>query len=89
MTNDELAAVAGMKPGDVVTDQSLADALARIGAAYKKASDAKASQAGKTNVATQVTYPTPGQVDVAWVFTQSAVDKKKKRNTEDDGFKTE
>jgi outer membrane protein assembly factor BamA len=89
MTSDQLAVAAAMKPGDVVTDKSLADALARIGAAYQKASEAKATKAGKTSVAYQFTYPTPGQVDVTWVFTQTAVDKKKKRNTEDDGFKTE
>jgi outer membrane protein assembly factor BamA len=89
MNADELTAAAQMKPGDVVTDQSLADALKRIADAYKKASDAKAKDAGKTTVAPQVTYPQPGHVDIAWVFTQTSAAKKKKRNTEDEGFKTE
>jgi outer membrane protein assembly factor BamA len=87
MTNDELAAAAGLKPGDVITDQVLNDATQKIGAAYKKISDLKATQAGQTNVAVQYTYPTPGMVDVTWTFTQTV--KKKKRKTEDEGFKTE
>ena len=89
LTADELAAAAQLKPGDVITDQVLADTTARIGAAYKKASDAKATQAGTTNVQPQVTYPTPGQVDLAYVFTAKTKATKKKRNTEDEGFKTE
>jgi outer membrane protein assembly factor BamA len=87
MTADELAAATGLKPGDVITDQVLNDATQKIGAAYKKASDAKATLAGQTNVAVQYTYPTPGQVDITWTFTQTV--KKKKRNTEDEGLKTE
>jgi outer membrane protein assembly factor BamA len=87
MTQDELAAASGLKPGDVITDQVLNDATQKIGAAYKKVSDAKATLAGQTNVAVQYTYPTPGQVDITWTFTQTT--KKKKRNTEDEGFHTE
>jgi outer membrane protein assembly factor BamA len=89
MTSDQLAAAAQMKPGDVVTDQSLQDALTRIGAAYKTAAANAAHDPGKTNIAPQVTYPQPGQVDVLWQFTQQTTAKKKKRNTEDEGFKTE
>jgi outer membrane protein assembly factor BamA len=89
MSADDLAAAAQLKPGDVVTDQVLADATAKVAAAYKKASDSKAQQAGKTNVAAQVAYPQPGQVDVTWAFTQTAAAKKKKRNTDDEGFKTD
>jgi outer membrane protein assembly factor BamA len=84
---DDLLAAAQMKPGDVVTDQTIADALARIGASYKKAS-VNAQDEATTNIAPQITYPVPGQVDVVWVFTEKAA-KKKKRNTEDEGFKTE
>jgi outer membrane protein assembly factor BamA len=87
--SDDLLAAAQMKPGDVVTDQSIQDALNRIGAAYKKASENAAKDPGKTNIAPQVTYPTPGQVDVVWQFTETTTKAKKKRNTEDEGFKTE
>jgi outer membrane protein assembly factor BamA len=86
---EDLAAAAQMKPGDVVTDQSLQDALTRIGAAYKKASENAAHDPGKTNIQPQVTYPQPGQVDVVWQFTQETTAKKKKRKTEDEGFHTE
>ena len=87
--SDDLLAAAQMKPGDVVTDQSIQDALTRIGAVYKKASENAAKDPGKTNIAPQVTYPTPGQVDVVWQFTETTTKAKKKRNTDDDGFKTE
>jgi outer membrane protein assembly factor BamA len=86
--SDDLLAAAQMKPGDVVTDQSIADALARIGASYKKAS-VNAQDEATTNIAPQITYPVPGQVDVVWVFTEKSKAKKKKRNTEDEGFKTD
>ena len=90
MDADQLAAAAQLKSGDVVTDQVLADANTRVANAYQKASEAKAATAGKTTVAPQVTYPQPGQVDIAFTFTQTAAAKKKKqRNTEDEGFKTE
>ncbi len=89
LSSDELAAAAQMKPGDVVTDQSIQDAEARIGAAYKKATDIKAQVAGKTNIQPAITYPKPGLVDVVWSFTETAKAKKKARNTEDEGFKTE
>jgi outer membrane protein assembly factor BamA len=85
---DDLLAAAQMKPGDVVTDQSIADALARIYASYKKAS-ATAQDEATTTIAPQISYPVPGQVDVVWTFTEKAKAKKKKRNTEDEGFKTE
>ena len=87
LDSDQLAAASGMKPGDVVTDKSIQDALARIGAAYKKASDIKAVQKGQTNIAPKVSYPQPGQVDIAWQFSETVA--KKKRNTDDEGFKTE
>ena len=89
LDNDQLAAASGMKPGDIITDQSLQDAQTRIGAAYKKAADLKAVAKGKTNIAHAVTYPQPGQVDIAWQFSESTDNAKKKRNTEDEGFKTE
>jgi len=87
LDSDQLAAASGLKPGDVVTDKSIQDALARIGAAYKKASDLKAVAKGKTNIAPKITYPQTGLVDIAWQFSETA--EKKKRNTEDEGFKTE
>ena len=89
MKDQDLAAVAQMKHGDVVTDQSLADAQKRIKEAYQKASDNAATAAGKTTVAYKFTYPQPGQVDVVWQFTQESKTAKKKRNTEDEGFHTE
>jgi outer membrane protein assembly factor BamA len=89
LDSDSLTAAAQMKPGDVVTDKSIADALARIGAAYKKATDAKAQIKGKTNISPKISYPQPGQVDVAWQFNETADKAKKKRNTDDEGFKTE
>ena len=85
---DVLEAAAQMKPGDVVTDQSLQDAEQRIFAAYKKAS-ANVHDELTTNIQPQITYPQPGQVDVAWTFTETTKAKKKKRNTEDEGFKTD
>lgn len=88
MPDDQLLAASGMKVGDVVTDQSLADAATKIGAAYKKAS-VNAQDEAKINIQPQVTYPTPGQVDIVWRFTENKVAKKKKRNTDDEGFKTE
>ncbi len=89
LDSDQLAAASGMKPGDVVTDQTIQDAETRIGAAYKKASDLKAVVKGQTNIAPKVTYPQPGQVDVAWQFSETVAKTKKKRNTDDEGFKTE
>lgn len=89
-TSDDLAAAAALKSGDVVTDQVLSDATTRVANAYKKAAEAKAKDAGKTNVAPQVTYPQPGQVDIAFTFTQTTNKKKQQRNTEDEGgFHTE
>ena len=88
-TADDLAAAAQAKPGDVVTDQSLAAMGARIQAEYKKQSDLKATQAAKTNITPQITYPQQGQVDIVWQFTETTAKTKKKRNTEDEGFKTE
>jgi outer membrane protein assembly factor BamA len=87
-TSDKLLEAAQMKPGDEVTDKTIADALARIGASYKTAS-VNAQDEATTNIAPQITYPKPGLVDVVWVFTEKAKAKKKKRNTEDEGFKTE
>jgi outer membrane protein assembly factor BamA len=87
-SSDDLLAASQMKPGDVVTDQSLADAAARIQAAYKKAS-ANAQTEATTSITPQVTYPTPGQVDIVWTFTEKQAVKKKKRKTEDEGFKTD
>jgi outer membrane protein assembly factor BamA len=84
--SDDLLAAAQMKPGDVVTDQSIADALARIGASYKKAS-INAQDEATTNIVPTITYPIPGQVDIVWTFTEKVKAKKKKRNTEDDGMK--
>ena len=89
LDNDQLAAASGMKPGDVITDKSIQDAETRIFAAYKKASDQKAVAKGKTNIAPTVTYPQPGQVDIAWQFSETTDKVKKKRDTDDEGFKTE
>ena len=89
LSSDDLAAAAQMKPGDVVTDKTIQDAEARIGAAYKKATDVKSQVEGKTNIQPTITYPKPGLVDVVWSFTETAKAKKKTRNTEDEGFKTE
>jgi outer membrane protein assembly factor BamA len=85
---EQLEAAAQMKPGDVVTDKSLADAGTRISAAYKKAS-ANVHDPLATSIQPQMTYPTPGQVDIVWQFTETTTKAKKKRDTEDQGFKTE
>jgi outer membrane protein assembly factor BamA len=80
-TTDALAAAAALKPGDVVTNDSLQAAQKRILAVYQ--GDHKA-QLANVNIEGDIATPTPGQVDVTWKITETK-GKKKPRNTEDPG----
>jgi outer membrane protein assembly factor BamA len=78
---DALAAAAAMKPGDVVTNDSVKAAQERILAVYKAVHNAKFANVSVTG---SITTPKPGLVDVIWQITETK-GKKKPRNTDDPG----
>jgi outer membrane protein assembly factor BamA len=83
-TTDALQAAAAIKPGDIATADSLKAAEERIMGVYKANKSAKLAN---VNLTPQITYPSPGLVDVVWQITETK-GKKKPRNTEDPGGQT-
>lgn len=89
VSTDTLMAAAQMKPGDTITDETVRAAQKRVTDAYGKALTAKNLIAvSGVSILPQVTYPSPGQVDVVWRITEGKI-RHKPRNTEDEGFHTE
>jgi len=78
LSADDLTTASGLKPGDDLSDAKIAAAQLAIQAAYKKAdvgSDISGSVA-----------QSPQGVTITWTIKETKA-KKKKRNTEDEGFK--
>jgi outer membrane protein assembly factor BamA len=80
--SDKLAAASGLTVGEDLTNEKIAAAQAAIVAAYKTAKlPISVTITGENKVVGN------GKVDVLWHVVETKG--KKKRNTEDDGFKTE
>jgi outer membrane protein assembly factor BamA len=78
--NDTLLTASGLTRGEEMSDQKIADAQKAIGEYYKK-KDIGVSVNGA------VQQDSDGTVTVTWTIKEAK--KKVKRNTEDEGFKTE
>ena len=85
VTTDTLTAATGLQVGQDLSDEKIVAAQAAIKAAYDKA---KLPPGVGVNIKGETTKLADGTYDVTWHITETKA-KKKKRDTDDDGFKTE
>jgi outer membrane protein assembly factor BamA len=83
LSSDQLATASGLKPGDDLSNDKIAAAQAAIVAAYKAAKLPVSVTINGENKQLQ-----NGTYDIIWHITETKA-KKKPRNTEDEGFKSE